>query len=50
MFNNNGPSIDPCGPLKRISDHKLYVPFNFSLCFCLVKYECNSFREEISTP
>ena len=34
----------------RISDHELYVPFNFTLSFRLVKYECNSFIEGISTP
>ena len=50
MLNNNGPSMDPYETPKRISDHELYVPFNFTLCFCLVKYECNSFTEEISTP
>ena len=49
MLNNNSPSINPFGTPKRISDHELYVPFNFTLCFRLVQYECNSFREGIST-
>ena len=50
MLNSNGPSMDPCGTPRIISDHELYVPFNFTLCFHLVKYECNSFKEGISTP
>ena len=50
MLNSNGPSMDPCGTPKIISDHKLHVSFNFTLCFHLVKCECNSFKEEISTP
>ena len=50
MLNNNGQSMDPCGTAKRISDYELYEPFNFPLCFCLVTYECNSFRVGISTP
>ena len=50
MLNNNRPSMDPCRTLKRISDHKLYDPFSFTLCFYLIKYECNSFREGVSTP
>ena len=48
MLNNNGPSMDPCGTLKIISDNKLYVPLNFNLCFRLVKWECNSFKEGIT--
>ena len=35
MLNSNGPGMEPCGAPK---DHELYVPFNFTLCFCLVKY------------
>ena len=50
MLNNNGPSMDPCGTPKNISDHGLYKSFNCTVCFGLVKYECNSFREGISTP
>ena len=49
MLSNNGPSMEPYGTPKRISDHELYVQFNFNLCFRLVKYECNSFKEGIST-
>ena len=49
MLSNNGSSMEACGTPKRISDHELYVPFNITLCFRLVKYECNSFREGIST-
>ena len=50
MLNNNDPSMDPCGTQEIISDHELYEPFNFTICFRLVKYECNSFREGIPTP
>ena len=45
MLNSNGPSMEPCGTPKIISGHELYVPFNFTLYFGLVKYECNSFKE-----
>ena len=38
MLSNNGPSMEPYGTPKRISDHELYVQFNFNLCFRLVKY------------
>ena len=50
MLNSNGISIEPCGTPKMISNNEPYVPFNFTLCFRLVKYECNSFKEGISTP
>ena len=50
MLHSSGPSMEPCGTPKIISDHELYVPFNFTLCFRLVNYECNSFKEGISTP
>ena len=39
MLNSNGPIMEPCGTPKIISDHELYVPFNFTLCFRLVKKE-----------
>ena len=42
--------MEPCRTPKIISDPKLYVPFNFTLCFPLVKYECKSFKEGISAP
>ena len=50
MLNSDGPSMEPCRTPKIISNHKLCVPFNFTLCFHLVKYECNSFKEGIFTP
>ena len=50
LINSNGPTMEPCGTPKIISDHELYVPFSFTLCFHLVKYENNSFKEGISTP
>ena len=28
MLNSNGPTMEPCGTLKTISDHELHVPFN----------------------
>ena len=46
----HGPSMKPGVCLMIISDHELYVPFNFTFCFRLVKYECSSFKEWISTP
>ena len=49
MLNSNGPSMKPCEAAKIISDDELYVPFNFTLCFCLVKSEGNYFKEGIST-
>ena len=49
MLNSTGPSMEPWGTPKIISDHEMYVPFNFTLCFCLVKYHCNSFKEGIFT-
>ena len=49
MLNSNGPNMEPYGTPKLISDHKLYVPFSFTLCFRLVKYECNSFKDSVYT-
>ena len=49
MLNSNSPTIEPCGTPKIIY-HELYVTSNFNLCLLLVKYECNSFKEWISTP
>ena len=45
MLNSNGQLMEPCRTPKTISDHELYVPFSFTLCFRLVKYESNSFKE-----
>ena len=45
VLNSSGLSIEPCGTLKIIPDHELYVPFTFTLCFRLVKCECNSFKK-----
>ena len=50
MLNSSGPNMEVFGTTNIISDHKLYVPFNFTLCFCLVKYERNIYKEGISTP
>ena len=50
MLKDNGPSMGPCRTPRRTSDHELYVPFNFTLLFPLINYECNIFREGISTP
>ena len=37
MLNNNVASMEPYGTPKIISDHELYVPFNFTLSFRLIK-------------
>ena len=50
MSNSNGPSMEPGGNPKIISDHELYVPFNFTLCSRLVKYECNIFKNKGYLP
>ena len=47
MLNNNGLIMEPSGTPKINSDHELHVSFNFALCFCLVKYECNNFKKGI---
>ena len=48
MLNSNFSSVEPCGTPEIISDHQLYMPFNFTLCFRVVKYECSGFKEGIS--
>ena len=45
MLKSSGPSMEPCRTPKLISEHKLYVPFTFTLCFHLVQHECNRFKE-----
>ena len=42
MINSTGPSIEPCRAWDIISDHELYVSFNF-IIYCLV----NSFMKEV---
>ena len=34
MLNSIGPSMELCGTAKIISNHDLFMTFNFSLCFC----------------
>ena len=36
MLNSNSPSMELCKTPKIISNHELYMPFNFTLCFCAV--------------
>ena len=46
MLNNHGPSIEPCGTLRKIADHELYVPLNFTLCFRLVSMSATVLEKE----
>ena len=41
--------MEPCRTPERILGDELFVPVNFNLCFCFVKYERNSFKEGISS-
>ena len=50
MLRSNCPSMEPCGIMKLISDHELYLPFNLTFCLRLVKYEFNSFEEGTAIP
>ena len=37
MLNNNGPSIEPCGPPEIISNQELQILFILVLCFLFDK-------------
>ena len=50
MLNCKGASMETCGILKLISDHELYLPFNFTFGLCLVKYWFDSFEEGTAIP
>ena len=50
MLNNNGPSIEPWGTPKNISNHVLYELFTLILCLLSDKQSWTNFKTGKRNP